>query len=92
MKILCFDEGSLITFWFRKWFKTDYFKRTDTSKLIHIIVAILQMYEVVSGHFYLRKWAGPTSENTFYSTKNFALSDRIGLKKNCVFEQSEGKH
>ena len=52
------------------------------------------MCEVVSLHFYLPKWAGPTSENTFYSTKNLALSDRTGLKKiqDGVFEQFEGKH
>ena len=47
------------------------------------------MYDVVSGHFYLPKWLGPTSENTFYSIKNLALSDRIGFKKiqDGVFEQ-----
>ena len=39
------------------------------------------MYEVVSGHFYLPKWAGPTSDNTFHSTKNLAIYDMIGLKK-----------
>ena len=52
------------------------------------------MYEVVSGHFYIPKWAGLTSENTFYSTKKLALSDRIGFKKIKVgiFEQFEGKH
>ena len=49
------------------------------------------MHEVVSGHFYLQKLAGPTSENTFYSTKNRALSDRIGFKKiqDVFFEQIE---
>ena len=52
------------------------------------------MCEVVSGHFYIPKWAGLTLKNTFFSTKNFALCDRIGLKKNQdgVFEQFEGKH
>ena len=52
------------------------------------------MYEVVSGRFYLSKWVGPTSENTFYSAKNLALSDRIGFKKiqDFVFEQLDGKH
>ena len=39
------------------------------------------MCEVVSWHFYIPKGAGPTSENTFCSTKNLALSDRIGFKK-----------
>ena len=29
----------------------------------------------------LIKWAGPISENIFYSTKNVALSDRIGFAK-----------
>ena len=52
------------------------------------------MYEVVSGHFYLPKWAGPTSENTFYSTKNVNLSERIGFKKiqDGIFVQFEAKH
>ena len=47
------------------------------------------MYEVVSGHFYLPKWAGATSENTLSSTKNLALSDKMGFKKiqDDVFEQ-----
>ena len=51
------------------------------------------MYEVASGHFYLPKWAGTTSKNTYYSTKNVALSDKIGFKKiqDGVFEQFEGK-
>ena len=46
------------------------------------------MYEVVSGNFYLPKCAGPNSENTFYSAKHLALSDKIGLKKiqDVVFE------
>ena len=49
------------------------------------------MYEVVSGHFYLPKWAGPTLENTFYST--LALSDKIGIKKqDGVLEQFRCKH
>ena len=40
------------------------------------------MYEAVSGRFFRPKWAGPTSENTFYSTEILALSDKIGFKKN----------
>ena len=43
------------------------------------------MNEVVPGHFYLHKWEGSISENTFYSTKNLALSDRIFLKSNMRF-------
>ena len=39
------------------------------------------MCGVVSGHFYIPKLAGPTSQNTFYCTNNLALSDRISLKK-----------
>ena len=52
------------------------------------------MYEVVLGHFYLPKWAGPTSENAFYSTKNLVLSDKIGFKKikGAVCEQLGIKH
>ena len=59
----------------------------------YYIVVILRLYEVVSGHFCLSKWAGPTSENTFYSTKNLSLSDRTGFKKikNCFFEQLRGQ-
>ena len=34
------------------------------------------MYEGVAGHFYLPKWAGPTVENTFCSTKNPARSEK----------------
>ena len=47
------------------------------------------MYEVVSGHFYLPMWA----ENAFYGTKNVALCDRIGFKKNQdgIFEQIRGQ-
>ena len=65
-------------------------KTTDFSKLIHIN---LRMYEVVSMHFYLHKWAGLTAENTFYSTQNLAVSDTIGFKKikDGVFEQFERK-
>ena len=57
------------------------------------MVIILRMYEVISGYFYLPKWEDPTSENTFYSSKNFALSDRVGLKKiqDGVFEQFKGQ-
>ena len=57
------------------------------------MVVILRIYEVVSGYFYLPKWAGPTSENTFYSTKKIFLSDRIGFKKiqDGVFEQLSGQ-
>ena len=40
------------------------------------------MYEFVLGHSYLPKWAGPTVENTYYSTVKLALSDRIGFTKN----------
>ena len=53
------------------------------------------MCEIVSRYLnYIPKWAGPTSGNTFYSTKNPALSGRIGFKKiqDGVFEQFEGKH
>ena len=55
---------------------------------------ILRIYEVLSGYFYLPKWAGPTSENTFYSTKYHALSDGIVFTKitDGVFEQFGGKH
>ena len=91
MNILSFDVDSLITCWFRKCLKT-----TDFSKLINImyIVVILWMNEVVSGHFYIPKWAGSTSENTFYDTKYLAISDWIGFKKinDGVFEQFQGKH
>ena len=47
------------------------------------------MYEVVSEHFCLPKYAGPISENTFYSTKNLALNNRIGITKiqNAVCKQ-----
>ena len=52
------------------------------------------MCEVVSGIFYIPKWAAPTLESTFYTIKNLALSDRIGLKKikDGVFEKFEDKH
>ena len=51
------------------------------------------MYVVVSGHISIPKWGGPTSENTFYSTKNLATSDRISLNKiqNGVFLAIRGQ-
>ena len=43
-------------------------------------------------HFHLPKWIDPTSQNTFYSPKNLALSDKRNLKKiqDGVFEQLGG--
>ena len=51
------------------------------------------MYVVDSGDFCISKWAASTSDNTFYSSKNRAVSDRIGFEKiqDVVFEQFEGK-
>ena len=52
------------------------------------------MCEVVSGHFYLPRSEGPTSKNTFYSTKNLALSDRIiflKIQNVFFFEKFDGK-
>ena len=90
MNILSFDVGSFITCWFRKCLNNYWLQQINK----YYIVVILRMYGVVSGYCYIPKWAGPTSESTFYSTKNHALSEWIGFKKikDGAFEQFESKH